>query len=275
MFARGLNTVLLAAVILSALTGCASSPTGRRQLEFFSPQEMTRLGDSAYQQVRQQTPVSHDPAMNRDVDCVVRAITAVVPPPPGGGRWQVTVFKEDKTINAFALPGGKIGVYTGLLKVTRTPAQLAAVVGHEIGHVEARHPNARMSAEYATQTGLQLLGSLAGASGSAGSQQMLSLLGLGAQVGIILPFTRGQESEADLLGLQYMARAGFDPRQAIALWQNMARAGGTKPPEFLSTHPSDQNRIRQLEQHMPAALRLYDQARAQGRRPACNAPPPS
>ena len=269
-----LSRAVLGLATACLLAACATTPTGRRQLTLFAPQEMARMGNAAYTKTLDNTPIDRDAALNRYVSCVSGHLTAVVPTPKGdSGRWRVTVFKEDKTINAFALPGGNIGVYTGLLKVAANQAQLAAVIGHEIGHVEAQHPNARISAQYATQTGLQLLSSLTGASGSASQQQIMSLLGMGAQVGILLPFSRAQESEADLLGLQYMARAGFDPRQAVDLWQRMMKSGGPKPPELLSTHPADRTRIAHLERNMPRAMEIYQQARARGRRPDCGPPP--
>jgi predicted Zn-dependent protease len=261
--------ILVAAALL--LAGCATSPTGRSQLQFFSEAEMAQMGDKAFEQTRKKTPTVQDPAVVNYVKCVVDALAVAVPAPEGGGSWQVTVFRED-TANAFALPGGHIGVYTGIFDVARTPAELAAVIGHEIGHLMAHHPNARLSAEYATQSGLQLIGMLADGE-TAQSRQLMSLLGLGAQVGVILPFSRAQESEADTLGLRYMAEAGFDPREAIQLWQNMMAQGGTKPPGFLSTHPTDEARIHSLEKQMPAAMDIYQQARAQGRSPQCSPPP--
>jgi predicted Zn-dependent protease len=179
----------------------------------------------------------------------------------------VTVF-QDKAANAFALPGGKIGVNTGLLEVATNPHQLATVIGHEIAHVQAHHGNARMSASYATQAGLTLAQVLAGAS-SPEKQQLIGLLGAGAQVGVLLPYGRSQESEADRLGLEYMARAGFDPQESVNLWRNMSETSGSQPPEFLSTHPAHGTRIQQLEAQMPTALNLYRQAQAQGKTPNC------
>jgi predicted Zn-dependent protease len=267
------RNILVNLVGLFLVVTCATSPTGRHQLELFPSKQMAEMGDAAYEKIKQETPVSQDKAINHYVQCVVNALIAVVPSPPSGAQWEVTVFKEDQTVNAFALPGGKIGVYTGILKVAKNADQLAAVIGHELGHVIAEHGNARLSTQYATQTGLQLIQALAGATGSATGQQLMALLGVGAQVGIILPFSRAQESEADLLGLRYMAEAGFDPRQSIQLWQNMMQASGSAPPEFLSTHPSNQSRINNLEQHLPEAMKLYQQALAKNRQPKC-APPP-
>jgi predicted Zn-dependent protease len=143
------------------------------------------------------------------------------------------------------------------------------VIGHEVAHVVAQHANARVSSAYAAEAGLALANVLAGAA-SPQKQQLLALLGLGAQVGVLLPYGRAQESEADLLGLDLMAHAGFDPRESVQLWKNMARAGGGQPPEFLSTHPSGRTRINDLNSRMPHALSLYEQARAQGKSPDCS-----
>lgn len=268
MIARIIKT-LGAGLALVLVAACATSPTGRRQLEFFAPQQMAQMGDSAYQEIKKQTPETQDPAQRRYVECVTSALTRVVPPPVDGGQWKVSVFKEDKTVNAFALPGGNIGVYTGLLDVAKNQAQLATVIGHELAHVQAQHANARMSTQYATSAGVQLAAAIAGASGKVDQQTAMGLLGLGTQVGVLLPFSRSQESEADVIGLRYMAEAGFDPRQAVDLWHNMQAAGGGKPPEFLSTHPSNESRIAQLQKHMPEALRLYEQAKARGLNPNC------
>lgn len=252
-------------ITVIGVTACASSPTGRPQLQFFPEDQMAEMGEAAYQELKQKTPVSQDARVHQYVQCVAHAMTQVVAPDT---NWEVTVF-QDKTANAFALPGGKIGVHTGLLDVASNQDQLAAVIGHEIAHVQAHHSNARISASYATQTGLALAQVIAGVA-SPEKQQLMGLLGLGAQVGVLLPYGRSQESEADLLGLDYMARAGFDPRASVSLWQNMSKAGGPQPPEFLSTHPAHDTRMTQLKEHMPTALNLYQQAHAQGKAPNCN-----
>lgn len=259
-----LRSVVVACVMVVALTACATSPTGRRQLRLFPDNQMAEMGRLAFQEVKQKTPASANARANRYVQCVAQALTRVVAPETS---WEVTVF-EDRTANAFALPGGKIGVNTGMLDVAQNQHQLATVIGHEIAHVKAHHGNARLSSAYATQAGLSLVELLAGAM-TTQKQQVMGLLGLGAQVGILLPYGRSQESEADILGLEYMARAGFDPQESVTLWQNMSRQGGQQPPEFLSTHPSHGSRIQQLQRHMPQALELHRQARAQGRAPDC------
>lgn len=251
-------------IIVFALTACASSPTGRSQLKLVSDSKMDAMGAEAYQDLKKKTPISRDPRVNRYVQCVSQAITAEVKP---RREWEVTVF-EDKAANAFALPGGKIGVYTGLLKVASNQDQLAAVIGHEVAHVLADHSNARVSANMATSTGLQVGQALLG--GTTGGAPLMAALGLGAQYGILMPYGRAQESEADILGVDIMARAGFDPRQSTELWRRMGQKGGSQPPEFLSTHPSHSTRIQDLEARFPQALKLYDQARAQGKRPRCS-----
>ena len=242
------------ASLLLLLVACVTSPTGRNQLKLFSEEKIAQMGIQSYQQMKQEEPIDTSTADNRYVKCVADAITRVT-----GGEWEVTVFKDDQ-VNAFALPGGKIGVYSGLLDVAKTDDQLAAVIGHEVGHVLADHGNERVSQQAATQGGLQVVSAFLGGSGGGGNQAVMSALGLGAQVGILLPFSRTQESEADTIGLELMARAGFDPRESVALWQNMAAAGGEKPAEFMSTHPSNQHRINNLESHMNQAMQLYQQA---------------
>jgi len=264
---RALFRLLLCACAASMLLGCQTTPTGRRQLQLFPSEQVAQMGHQAYNQLRKQEPIAKDPALNRYVECVTRAVVAVVSKPQGGGEWKVAVFDSDQ-VNAFALPGGNIGVYAGLLKAARTPDQLAAVIGHEIAHVQAEHSNARLSTQYATEAGLSLIQAL-GQGTAVENRNVLALLGLGAQVGILLPFSRAQETEADVLGLRYMAEAGFDPRAAVELWQNMAKVGGDGPPPFLSTHPSGEQRIRALSEHLPEALERYRKAQASGRRPAC------
>jgi predicted Zn-dependent protease len=243
------------------LAACATSPLGRSHLSFVSDSQMSQMGLQAYSDIKQKTPISSDSRLTAYVNCVAQNIVQQV---SGGQPWEVTLFQKDEA-NAFALPGGKIGVYTGLLKYARNQDQLAAVLGHEVSHVVARHSAERVSEQLAVNTGLQLGQSLGGASGGL----LASALGLGAQYGILLPFSRTQESEADLLGLQLMAKAGFDPRQSVELWRNMEAGSQGQPPAFMSTHPSHGSRIANLNQHMPQALNDYQAASASGRRPKC------
>jgi predicted Zn-dependent protease len=254
------------------LAACATSPTGRTQLAFFSQKQLALMGQESHERMAQKVPVAEDPAVNRYVRCIVDAVAASLPEPVTRDEWQVTVYDQNESVNAFALPGGYIGVYTGLLQVAEMPSQLAAVIGHEIAHVTADHANSRVSTHYATQAGLQLVNAFLKGQAGGASNQIMALLGVGTQVGVLLPFSRAQEKEVDILGLEYMARAGFDPRQSIDLWRNMAESGGGKPPEFLSTHPAEHSRIETLQKHMPGAMDLFREARQQGRSPQCSKP---
>ena len=243
--------------LVSLVAACATSPLGRRQLILVSDAEMSQMGAASFNEMKQKTPLTKDGKSSAYVSCVAHAITNEL---GTDQNWEVQVF-DDKQVNAFALPGGKIGVYAGLLKVATTQDQLAAVIGHEVSHVLAGHSAERVSEGMATQVGVSVASVATGVDAN--------MLGLASNVFFTLPHSRTQESEADLLGLDLMSKAGFDPRAAITLWQNMSHAGGQKPPELLSTHPADDTRIQQLENRMPSALPLYEQARAQGKRPHC------
>ena len=214
------------------------------------------MGLQAYREILKKSPISRDPAVN---DMVTRVGTRIA---AATGRtdyaWEFKVI-DDKQINAFALPGGKVAVYIGLLPVARDDAGLAAVLGHEISHVIARHGGERISQGLLVQAGLTATMAALSRGDPQTVRSVGSLLGAGAAVGLILPWSRQQESEADHLGLIFMAKAGYDPHAALDLWRRMAEAsrGSGRPPEFLSTHPSDVTRIRQIEQWMPEALPHY------------------
>lgn len=253
-------------VLALTLAACSQSPTGRSQLTLFSEEQLEQMGAQSFTQYEQELPVIGG-QVGAYVQCVATAITGEL---SAGETWEVKVFKDDSA-NAFALPGGHIGVNTGLLDVATNQDQLAAVIGHEVAHVLASHANERVSTQAATQTGLSVLQAAAGLNG-AGGQQLMGLLGMGAKYGIILPFSRSHESEADTLGLNLMAQAGFDPRASIELWQNMSANSQGQPPVWLSTHPSHGQRIEGLQAHMGEAMALYEQARAAGERPSCQAP---
>ncbi|NLS13315.1 M48 family metallopeptidase [Vibrio sp. SM6] len=236
---------LIAASLLIA--ACAQSPTGRNQITMLSGQQMTQLGAQSFEQMKKEIPISNDAATNRYVQCVTNAILKTIPPQPDFEEWEVVVFESDQ-VNAFALPGGKIGVFTGLLDVAENQHQLATVIGHEIAHVLANHSNERLSHNQIAGFSMVVADAALGASDYAEhSSRIMAGLGLGFQYGFILPYGRTHESEADTLGLRYMSDAGFDPRESVALWQNMAKAsGGAQPPEFLTTHPSHSTRINAL-----------------------------
>lgn len=257
---------LISLTTAALLSACATSPLGRNQLILFPESQMQEMGIAAYQDIKTKTPATSDGRTDRYVQCVSESIIRAMPD-GNPAEWEVTVFESEQA-NAFALPGGKIGVYTGLLNVADNQHQLATVVGHEIGHVLAQHSNERVSTASIAQTGLQAVQIATGADTPA-KQQLIGLLGAGAQYGIILPFGRAQESEADLIGLDLMAKAGFDPRESVRLWQNMAAQSGERPPEFASTHPSSDRRISDLNERMQSAMQLASTARQQGRNPDC------
>lgn len=269
-FGKAWTAAGAALVLALVVAACTTSPTGRQQLTLFPDDQLAEMSVHAFQQIEAQVPAEQDDAVNRYVRCVADAVTADVS--PAAGEWRVVVFQDD-SVNAFALPGGEIGVHTGLLRVAQDQDQLATVIGHEVAHVLARHGNERVSQHFATEQGLALVAALAAGRASAQNQQLLlAALGVGAQVGILLPFSRAQEREADVLGLDLMAQAGFDPRASVELWRNMARAGGEEPPRFLSTHPATDDRIAALQERIGRAMPMYEKAQAQGRRPQCQRP---
>lgn len=249
------------AVLLA--TSCQTSPTGRKQLALMPDGQMEEMGKQAFAEMKQEQPVSSDAATNRYVQCVAKSITDAL---PEKREWEVVVFQDDSA-NAFALPGGKIGVHTGLLKVAKNQDQLATVIGHEVAHVLADHSKERVSEQMAAQGGLSVVGAALGNKEDPRHNILMGALGLGAQFGVLLPHSRDQESEADIIGLDYMARAGFDPHQSIPLWQNMGAAGGGQPPEFMSTHPSHGTRIQHLGEKIPSADNLRKQS---GKNPRCS-----
>ncbi|PJZ86031.1 M48 family metallopeptidase [Leptospira harrisiae] len=246
---------------LTILIHCSTSPTGRRQILLVKDAEMNEMGATSFGEMKTKTPIDTTLKANVYVNCIVSAELAVTMDTTGVDSWEVIVFK-DNTPNAFALPGGKIGVHTGMFSVAKNKDQLAAVIGHEIGHVIARHGNERVSQNQLAGGSVKILESL-------GKPTVAGALGLGAKYGIILPFSREHESEADLLGLELMAKSGFDPRQSVELWKNMSALGGSKPNELLSTHPSDATRMKHLNAAMPNALVLWEKAKAEGKGPNC------
>jgi len=263
-----MKRLILLTSMLMLLSSCAVSPLGRKQLKLVPDAEMNQLGLAAFDELKGSSKLADDPRTLAYVRCVAEAVLEGVEDPTGVADWEIQLFDDD-TPNAFALPGGRIGVHTGLLGVARSPDQLAAVLGHEVAHVIARHGNERISTSYLATAGMSVVEVWMGDKDPDDREKILQLLGVGATLGVMLPFSRTHEREADLIGLELMARAGFDPRASVELWHNMMEAGGAEPPEFLSTHPSGDSRIRELEEAMPEALRLYEEARAAGRRPSC------
>lgn len=255
--------------VLLVVSSCATSPEGRSQLKLLPDDQINSMGVQSFEQIKQQTAESKDENVRNYVQCIANAIVPQLDKDNNPSIWEVRVFADDQA-NAFALPGNKIGVYEGLLKYAVNQHQVATVMGHELAHVIAQHGNERVSDQLAAQAGLAIAAVALGSSATSDDNKKLILagLGLGVQYGVILPFSRTHESEADLIGLDLMARSGFDPQESVKLWQNMSKAGG-QPPEFLSTHPSSSTRIKDLNQRMARALDAYSKAQAQNKRPAC------
>lgn len=238
------------------VVACQTVPvTGRSQLQLISEGQEVAMGFQAYQQVLKKERISSDPELNEMVNRVGARIASATG--KTDYQWEFKVFENDKMINAFCLPGGKVGVYTGIVPITRDEAGLAAVIGHEVAHAIARHGGERASQQLLAE-GISAA-VVIGTRDSGRANLYAGLLGLGATVGVLLPYSRLQESEADRLGLIYMAKAGYDPAAARDLWVRMAEAGKGrgKPPEILSTHPADATRIRQIEQWLPEARTYY------------------
>lgn len=258
MFQR-LILLLLTAVLA---VGCATVPgTGRRQLILFSQAEEAQLGFEAWEQTMATAKVVQSGPQRAMVKKIGQRIAAVAdqlyPKNTASFQWQFELIDEPQTVNAWALPGGKSAVYTGLLPVTQTELGLAVVMGHEVSHALARHGGERMSQAAAVNGLLNVGQALAGPAEKGSDKALLfDALGVGSQVGM-LAFGRNHESEADEIGLMLMARAGYDPREAVRLWERMASLSGDRPPEFLSTHPSEETRISRLKKLMPEALAIY------------------
>lgn len=260
-------------LLFLGVTIAFAGPIKRTRLLIVPQSMMNNMGADAFKDIKKATPRETDPKIDGHVQCIVNNILKHAKDDTGVKRWETVVFR-DNTINAFALPSGKIGVYTGLMQVAETADQLAAVLGHEVGHVIAEHGNERVSQGFLVQGGMTAISAVIGDKGSQKHDMLMGALGLGAQFGVILPHSRTHESESDLIGLELMAKAGFDPRASVQLWKNMAKAsGGKQPAEFMSTHPSHKTRIKDLEKKMKSALKHYDGAARAGKLHNCGVNP--
>ena len=248
---------------------CASVPvTERKGLHLVPDSELVSMSYQEYGKVLKSSKLSTDVAkvsMVRRVGQRIASASEELLEETGRGsdirnyKWEFNLIDDDKTVNAWCMPGGKVAVYTGLLPISQDENGLAVVVGHEVAHAIAKHGNERMSQQLLAQAGAMGLSLGLGMSGSSGltSEIFMQAYGLGTQVGVLLPYSRVQEAEADHIGLILMAKAGYDPHGAITLWQRMNAKGGSKPPEFLSTHPAPESRIRDIESQIPEAMRYY------------------
>jgi predicted Zn-dependent protease len=231
--------------------------TGRTALHLMPSDQLASMAAAQFGQLKQETPISRDPTYNAMLQRVGERIAYVAAPDMPNAQWEFVVFDDDEQINAFAMPGGKVAVYTGIFKVAKTDADLAVVVGHEIAHVAAGHGNERVSHQLLAAGGALALQIGTSDMDSSDRQLLMAAYGAGATVGVILPYSRYHESEADEIGLIYAAKAGYDPRAAIGFWEQMEAQKGGAPPEFLSTHPAGSTRIKKLNELMPKAYQVY------------------
>lgn len=238
---------------LVTLLGCQESPTGREQILLVPEAEMDQMGEQAFAQILEDEEICFDSNLQQTVETISAEVIAASTLEEEGDFALI----DSEMANAFALPGANVGIFTGILEVAETNAGLAAIVAHEIGHVVAQHGAERVSQNLVAELGLSVVDELL-LRGSEFRDLAMAALGLGAQVGVLLPFSRAQESEADELGLTWMAEAGYDPRAAVRLWERMAAMSGGGPPEFLSTHPDPAARAEALRQMLPEALEAFE-----------------
>ena len=249
------------------LAGCATVPiTGRKQLSLLPQSQVIELSFSSYRQVLQESKLSQDEAKVVLVRRVGRRIAQAsdqflrdnhLEKDLQYYQWEFNLIQDDSTVNAFCMPGGKVAVYTGILPVTQDEAGLAVVLGHEVAHALANHGNERLSQGLVAQLGGVALDVALQNKPAETRQLAMAAYGVGAEVGVLLPYSRTHESEADHIGLILMARAGYDPRAAVPFWERMARMGGGRAPEFLSTHPAPERRIKEIEKEIPEAMKYY------------------
>lgn len=241
---------LIVGLAAGTVTACVTNPeTGEQQFIIVSDSQLTQMATATWDDAVAKGPISHDPARNARLKTMGGRIAKAAN--RGNQNWQYAVFDTDEK-NAFVMPGGKVGFYRGMMDFTDNDDQLAAVMGHETGHVTARHAAARYSQQVAAGVGLTVANVALSQTDWKHKQEIAAVLGAGVTFGVILPFSRKHELQADKLGVDYMYRAGYQPKQAVKLWEKMAAAGGSRTPEFLSTHPSPETRIRELNDYIAA-----------------------
>lgn len=255
------------AVLFLVFQACTVVPlTGRKQLSLIPESEMISMSLTSYTDFMKENPASSD-KKNSDIvrevgsnisAAVIKYFTSInLISRLDGYQWEFNLVKNDSTPNAWCMPGGKVVVYSGILPYTQDKNGLAVVLSHEIAHAVARHGNERMSEQLLAQYGSVALNEIIKQKPEQTKGIFNSAYGLGTQFGVMLPFSREHELEADKLGLIFMAMAGYDPRTAVAFWERMSSMGGQKPPEFMSTHPSDATRINKIKAALPEALQYY------------------
>ena len=252
------RSLLVALLLPLVLAACPTVPYSERtRVILLSESEENKMGLEAYEEITGKARLSTDPAKNEMIRRVGQRIAAVADCP--SFEWEFRLIDDDKTVNAFCLPGGKVAFYTGILPICKDELGVAVVMGHEVAHALARHGGERVSQSMVLQLGGAILAAAVSKNEETQSA-VLALYGIGTTVAFALPFSRKHESEADYIGLILMAKAGYDPREAPRFWERMNSAGGGQPPEWLSTHPSHETRVQDLESRVPEAMQYYKDA---------------
>ncbi len=258
--------VVLLCSIASMLFSCATVSKQEKLRQQKREQKLVKHGNERFEEIKKKKPLSDDLLNNQYVACIADLMIAYLPQPWNEMSWDVTLF-DTKKINAFALPGNNIGIYRGMIEQAENPHQLAAVIGHELAHVIAGHSAAQMTTWGMISYGISVAKIQGGEAAAKSVEESANLL-------IALPHSRTHENEADLLGQEYMARAGFDPQQSIVLWKLMEqKSKGEEIAEILSTHPADKKRIASLQKNLPRVQKLFVKAQSKGLQPTCSRPP--
>jgi predicted Zn-dependent protease len=267
MINRRSNSIVQKTLLAGALLGASVAAYA------LSDAEMEAEAAREFARYKATFPLTTDQDIIDYIACVANAVVTSLEPPDSDMNWEMAIL-ETNELNAFVMPGGKIVIFEGILRAARDQHQLAAVIGHEIAHVTAEHTKRKLlQGGKGMEIGIQVAAVLLGGGNYGAQYTAQEMLNQGAMYGLLLPYKRGQETEADVIGLEFMAKAGFDPRAAVPLWQNMEeQSGGEGPAEFASTHPSPDNRIESLISQWVEALPLYNQAHAEGRIPDCPTP---
>lgn len=266
------RALLFLLFVLLFASGCATVPlTGRKQLSLVSSGEMTSLSEKQYKEVLSSSQVVRSGSQIEQIRRVGARITAAVDAFARDKNltlnyaWEFNLIRDDKQVNAWCMPGGKVAFYTGIMPVCQDDAGVATVMGHEIAHAIAEHSRERFSQQLLAQAGNTAVAAMTRNKTESTRKIFMAAAGIGTQVGVMLPFSRLHESEADEIGLLLMARAGYDPRTAVDFWKRMQAGGGARPPEFLSTHPSSATRIAAIEAQLPKVMPYYEDAKRASR----------
>ncbi len=262
------KSLIINVFLIAALAGCSTTDSGRTQFTMLSDEQLEYDAKRNFELMRANLPLVQDQATIDYVACVANALVEVMDGDAAEMYWEMAIFNQP-VVNATVMAGGKISVYAGLLTIVDNQHQLASVLGHEMAHATARHTNERASRAELSDVGIDIAALILGGGYYNRTAGLYNAMKSAEDLGLNRPFSRMHETEADEIGLIYMARAGFDPRESVSLWKNMSDANQANIPEMLSTHPSDEHRLEAHITQLPEALVVYNQAVAEGRNPDC------